>query len=64
MAIMCVPMVDWLCQTVTGLILALEHLLLGRRENLWARPIMVGIKCHRSQGPSADRAYLVLKAPG
>jgi hypothetical protein len=47
MAIMRVSMVELLCQTVMGWILALEYLLSGMRGRLWPRPVILGIKCHR-----------------
>jgi hypothetical protein len=44
MAIICVPLVELLCQKVMGWILALEYLPPGVRGCLWPHLIMPGIK--------------------
>jgi hypothetical protein len=40
MMIMYVPLIEWLCQTVTEYISTLEYLLPGERKCLWPRPVL------------------------
>jgi hypothetical protein len=51
MMTMPVPLVESLCQTVMGWILALEYLLSGACGLLRPRPIMSGNKCYRFLKP-------------
>jgi hypothetical protein len=45
MSIIHVPLLELLCQTMMGLIPALERLLPDTRGRLWPRLIVLGIKC-------------------
>jgi hypothetical protein len=45
--IMCVLLVEWLCQAVTGQILALKCLLSDACGRLRLRPVVSSIKCRR-----------------
>jgi hypothetical protein len=51
MAIMCVPLLELLCQTTMGWILAFEYKLSGTCGLLRSCPIMTGTKCHRFPRP-------------
>jgi hypothetical protein len=46
MMIMCIPVEELLCQTVTGRIPVLKFLLSGVCGRLWPRPVVSGIKCY------------------
>jgi hypothetical protein len=47
MMIMCVPVVELICQAVMKWIPVLKYLLCGACGHLWPRPIVPCIKCHR-----------------
>jgi hypothetical protein len=51
MAIMCVSMVESLCQTPMGQILALDYVLSGAHGFLWPRLITSDNKCHCFPSP-------------
>jgi hypothetical protein len=46
MVIMCVLVVELLCQAATERILILKYLLLGMHGYMWPCPVMLDIKCH------------------
>jgi hypothetical protein len=60
MAIMHVPLVELLCQTVMGHIQALEYMPSGMCGLLRPCPIVPGTKCHHFR---RQHAYLLPKAP-
>jgi hypothetical protein len=47
MTIMCVCMVELLCQAPTGWILVLKYLLSGVCGHMWQHPVVADIKYHR-----------------
>jgi hypothetical protein len=52
MVIMCVPLVELLCQSMMGWILALEHLLPGAQGSLSPHPIRFPSEVIGCPGPS------------
>jgi hypothetical protein len=51
MVIMCVPLLELLCQEAMGWIPTLEHMLPRRAWGLWPYPVMPGSKCRRFPRP-------------
>jgi hypothetical protein len=63
MVIMCIPLVESLCQTWMGWIPALEYILSGMYGLLWPRPIVTGTKCHRFLRPRCWECLSAVESP-